>query len=235
MPTPFVAIIPLSVAFDATATGSFDNPFLVVRLPPSGVRRVQTVIRIMSPNYFLRISAKGGLPTDLQNALDDGADVNSDDESGHPVLHLGCLGGHVRCIQLVLDAGADIEAENSRGMTALQVSVEEGRNHSAIMLLDNGADGSVLWKDGRNLLHWAVQNGEERLIARAVRQGAAINGCTRSGKTAIALAAEAAHVGCLKALLECGANINHIKGITLSPEISQIVSAWRARSASETA
>jgi ankyrin repeat protein len=190
----------------------------------------------MSPNYLMRISAKGGLPDDLARALADGADVNDDeDESGHPVLHLACLGGHVRCIQMVIDAGADMEAENSRGLTALQVSVEEKRHTSAIMLLDQGADGAVLWKDGRNLLHWAIQNKEERLVARAVRQGAAIHGCTRSGKTAIAMAAENNDVGCIKVLLECGANANHLKGITLSAEITQVVSAWRAKVASESA
>lgn len=186
----------------------------------------------MSPNYLLRISAQGGLLHELMQALADGANVN-ESTYGIPVLHVACLSGHIPCVHTLIQAGADLEAEDEHGLTAVQASIQEGRYASAIALLDAGADGSLLWADGRNMLHFAVLSGQDRLIERSVRQGANIHGRSRSGHTPITLAAERNQIGCLKTLLECGANVNHIKGQALSPEANQVISAWRARVASE--
>lgn len=188
---------------------------------------------IMSPNYFLRISAQAGLAPEMEQALLDGADINAKDASGTTILHVACMGGSPRCIHIAIEAGADLEAEDSNGLTAVQLSIQEERAGSAAILLDAGADGSGLWPDGRNMLHWSVIQAQDRLIERSVRQGANIHGFSRSGHTPIALAAERGDVACVKALLQCGANPLHLKNMTLKIEIAQIVSAWRARMVSE--
>lgn len=184
----------------------------------------------MSPNYLLYMSAQGGLPNEMDRAIADGANINTADLFGIPVLHKACMGGNVRCIYLSIEAGADIEAEDSTGLTAVQICMQENRPASAIVMLDSGADGSGLWNNGRNLLHWCVIQGFDWLIERSVRQGANINGLSRSGHTPIGLAAEQGKVACVKTLLDCGANPLHLKNICLTAEIAQLVSAFRARS-----
>lgn len=183
----------------------------------------------MSPNYIVIRAAKGGLLADLKLGLQQGGKPNITDEQGYPALQLAALSGSLPCIQVLLDAGADIDAENEHCQTAVQICTQENRIHSAIYLLDQGADGSDVWPDGRNVLHFGAVGGHLALLSRGVRQGANIHGATRKGMTPVMVAATAGQADSVRRLLELGAHVKHLAGLTLSPQIESIASAWHAR------
>lgn len=60
----------------------------------------------------------------LRLLLNNGANIEAEDEYGKTALHVSAGSGHLEIIKLLLDRGAEIEAVDDYDITALHLSVQ---------------------------------------------------------------------------------------------------------------
>jgi ankyrin repeat protein len=95
-------------------------------------------------NVQLIQAAERGKLTEVQNALNDGADVNAKNTFGLTALMMASYcgytnGNYAEVVKLLLDKGADINVKNSKGETALVIAKDKGQKEIAGMLERTGA------------------------------------------------------------------------------------------------
>ncbi|EED87706.1 hypothetical protein THAPSDRAFT_264862 [Thalassiosira pseudonana CCMP1335] len=78
--------------------------------------------------------------TSLQQAMDNGANLDGSDDSGQTALHFAADRGSIACIKLLLEAGADVNALDNDGIGVLQTAVSAGDVVVVRLLLEAGAD-----------------------------------------------------------------------------------------------
>lgn len=73
----------------------------------------------------------------MQLLIENGADINTRDESDSTPLHLASSVGSFDTVQLLIDHGADLDAKDNTGQTPYQVAQRLGEdpNHKAIAQL----------------------------------------------------------------------------------------------------
>jgi hypothetical protein len=100
----------------------------------------------------------------LQKAIDEGADVNGANESGHKALHFAADRGNIDFIRILIQSGADVNAVDSDGIGVFQTAVMGGNIHAVQLLLENGADPDVEDVDGETSRTWVTDDGNEEMI-----------------------------------------------------------------------
>ena len=85
-------------------------------------------------------AAGTGDATILRQAIENGNDVNEEDENGQTALHMAADKGDVECIALLLDKGADPNATDKEGISILEAAVIGGCVGAVKLLLAVGAD-----------------------------------------------------------------------------------------------
>ena len=87
--------------------------------------------KVVAANYVLEIAAASGKSQSLQFALENGADVNVEDENDHSVLCRAVIDGQEKSVKLLLDAGANINVKSKRGLSLLQEAAASQKVFSA--------------------------------------------------------------------------------------------------------
>ncbi|XP_016095399.1 protein phosphatase 1 regulatory inhibitor subunit 16B [Sinocyclocheilus grahami] len=77
---------------------------------------------------------------DIQNLLQDGADVNRHDSQGATLLHVAAANGFAQVAEMLLEGGARTEMRDSDGWTPLHAAACWGQVHVAELLVSHGAD-----------------------------------------------------------------------------------------------
>ncbi|HMV45335.1 MAG TPA: ankyrin repeat domain-containing protein, partial [Leptospiraceae bacterium] len=121
--------------------------------------------------------------TDINRAIDSGADINGGNEWNTTPLMLATHFGAVSIMKALLDKKADPNAINYRNETALRIACQKNFVEGIHLLIDSGADVNEEDVNGANLL----MNYSDK----------------HSGKTN--------ELAIIKILVERGANINHQK------------------------
>jgi len=88
-------------------------------------------------NVQLVQAAERGNLTDVQNALNNGADVNAKDDRGLTALMRASYGGYTNgsyaeIVKLLLAKGADINVKNSKGKTALMIAKDKSKTEIVV-------------------------------------------------------------------------------------------------------
>ena len=118
-----------------------------------------------SPASRLRYAAVHSDATMLQLAIQDGASVNSSDESGQTPLHFAVDRKNVECIHLLLEHGADVNAMDNEGIGVLLTAVMSGNDLSVIkLLLEKGANPDAKDTDGETPRSWIEEEGYEAMM-----------------------------------------------------------------------
>lgn len=103
--------------------------------------------------------------------LENGANIDAQDESGQTPLHLAVIGYPVdrariaeRMVTFLLENGANINIQDGQGWTPLQSAASHGFKGCVELLLQGGADASVVDNFGRTALPIAEIGHRDEII-----------------------------------------------------------------------
>ena len=169
-----------------------------------------------SRNTMLAAAVRAGDTKQISELLDGGANPNSKDATGNPVLMLAAVYGSATVMQLLLDRGADPNAVNAAGASALHWS--SGDPAKARLLIGKGANVDAKSGPGRTpLAIAAAQDGNFDIVKLLVEKGADVNAhdnlegmvFTGGGKdTPLIEAAKTRDIRTVRYLLDHGADVN---------------------------
>ena len=160
----------------------------------------------LSKNIFE--AAKFGDLNKVQQFIREGADVNSIDEDGAPVLFSALDSGQIDIIEELLKAGADVNTSGDIGITPLMISVDSEREDILKLLIKYGADINV--QDafvGHTPLILSVIIERADILKLLIKHGADINAQDALGRTAASHAKEIGNMEALEILRKAGAKI----------------------------
>jgi ankyrin repeat protein len=127
--------------------------------------------------------------------LDDGAEIEAQDNTGQTPLLIAAATNNLEAVNVLLDRGADLEArESGKGQTPLMRASRLGYLEIAIALVENGAEINAVDNAGRSPLKLAATSnsyigvGNGSLIEYLVANGADLNMKESAGYTALSFA-----------------------------------------------
>jgi len=109
-----------------------------------------------TPDGELFTAITQGKVSGAQRALQDGANVDAQNQNGWTALMQATAMGYADIVKLLLDMGAGTEVKGRRGETVLQIAVINGNFEIVRMLLEKGANIEAADNDGNtalNLVH----------------------------------------------------------------------------------
>ena len=144
----------------------------------------------------------------VRQALEKGADVNTQDKDGNTALMKAVSGVSLDLVELLLESEADPNWENNHGYSVLKEAVENGPLGSVKLLIKYKADiDRASGYDLRTALILSVMGDRLEITELLLKGGAGVNGQDKYGSTALMLAAMPGSLGRAKLLLKNGAGI----------------------------
>jgi len=109
--------------------------------------------------HFMEL-CKNGTLSDIQNAVQSGADVNAlDDHLRTPLMVAIRFNPHPEIISFLIQSGADVNAKDKAGWTPLMFAARFSANSEVIkILLEKGADAKARDKSGKKAIDYAREN-----------------------------------------------------------------------------
>jgi ankyrin repeat protein len=123
----------------------------------------------------LNQAARTGNTGQIQQLLDQGADINADSRGYTPLMR-AARSGNPKVVEQLLSKGADINAAGTLGNTALIVAATGGQIECVKALLDHGANLNQTNRHGKSALDYARKKGRSdiaQIIEAASRKGTA--------------------------------------------------------------
>jgi len=113
---------------------------------------------------------------EVRSFIDQGADINREDQNKSAPLHYAVEGGHEKIAGLFVAKGADV---NAKGWDILKTPLHcaAGRGHDGIveLLLDHGARINARDDYGATPLHYAAQQGHQDTVKLLINKNAEID------------------------------------------------------------
>ena len=107
--------------------------------------------------------------------IKNGADVNSRDEHGSPLLHLASWKGHANTVRALIENNADVDSQDKYGNTPLHLASWFGHTETARALMENSADVDSQDKYGNTPLHNASRKGHTNIVRALIENNADVN------------------------------------------------------------
>ncbi len=136
-----------------------------------------------------------------------GASVNSRGLGGLTPLGIAARFGTMEAIAELVRAGADVNASDGSGNTPLCRAVERGDEPIIRFLLENGANMHIRNRRGEPLVMYAKSVAVLDLLQAA---GADFSAADLHGDTALMKVARTGELDMLRALLDCGADVDAV-------------------------
>ncbi|MBA4389946.1 MAG: hypothetical protein C0399_03310 [Syntrophus sp. (in: bacteria)] len=167
----------------------------------------------------LRLGPPGDKVKTIRILLENGADVNVQDESwlktGRTPLMYAVMQGDAALVQTFLAKGARLDLKNKDGDTALSLAKKDGLEYIAQLLEKsaNGKNGSSQQPDlTLHPLFNAVKEGRLDKVKALIAKNADANLRTSSGSTPLMYAADGNRLDIVRFLLDKGADVNAKNG-----------------------
>jgi len=125
--------------------------------------------------------SKDGDFAKIQEAVEQGADVNTKTKIEVTPLMFACLHGNIDIVRYLIEQGADIQAKDNNDRTALMFVCETGHLDIVKYLVEQGADMRVKNKYDRTPLMTASMRGRLGVVKYLVEQGADLHIKNRNG------------------------------------------------------
>jgi ankyrin repeat protein len=114
----------------------------------------------------------------VEKAINEGANVNYKDETGHTPLLISSNSGNIELVKMLISKGADINSKTSFGSTALHIASGLGYIEVVEFLIKNGANVNVKNRTGSSPLSSAVSNKNIEIVKLLLANGATIDNLT---------------------------------------------------------
>jgi uncharacterized protein len=152
--------------------------------------------------------AQSRTPGQVQQAINDGADVNAIvDKDGGTALMWAADNRNPDVTSVLLRAGANVNARDNKGVSALlEATTVENNSKVILVLLQAGADANVSYSAGGTTIDNAIAHNPEAIPSLA-RAGGNVNGRGIDGDPVL-MGAIYQHPNAVQALLDAGANPN---------------------------
>lgn len=145
----------------------------------------------------------------LKEAIENGLDINTQNDNGQTLLMSAINGNSSDLFFYLLSKGADPNIKDKSGQTALVFASSGANEDMTLELLKKGADPNVVFNSKKfTLLMDSSFEGNINITRHLVEYKAEINAINADGKTALHYAAREGHLEIVKLLLANGANKN---------------------------
>jgi ankyrin repeat domain-containing protein 50 len=157
---------------------------------------------------LLHVAAASNLNTTMQTLLEEGANIESEDEDGNRPIHHAAHWGHESMIRMLLNGKAEVEVKNKDNETPLERAARAGHEVAVkIFLGGDGDDGDMRFRLNRALLA-ALAGRIVKLALLLLEQGADANAQGGRYGNALQTAAICGKEAVVGELLERGAAVN---------------------------
>ena len=136
---------------------------------------------------FAAVKKSETTAADINELLDNGANVNARTDYEKTPLHIASSFGNMEVAKALLDRGADVDARSVKQYTPLHFACDEGNMELAMALVNRGADIHARNKYQWTPLHKACGQGYMELAMALIDKGADINANNKEGKTPLDL------------------------------------------------
>ena len=153
----------------------------------------------------LRYAGRKGKLNQVQQLLQEGADVDARGDGGRTALWEAAGNGHTDIVKVLLDNGADVNGKADLGDTALARAASNGHTTVVIVLVAKGAVGNVVSNYGFTALMDAAMRGRATIVKILLGAGADVNARANNGSTALEYATERSHTEVVDLLKKAGA------------------------------
>jgi ankyrin repeat protein len=94
-------------------------------------------------NQFLWIASARGNTIEVEDLIEGGADINSQNHDGKTALVIAAEKGQPMVCIMLADGGADLNATDKDGLTALDHAFMRGNKNTAMILIEKGAKAAA--------------------------------------------------------------------------------------------
>ena len=130
--------------------------------------------RQSTPNERLLDAAANGNLTGVRSALENGANINVQNNRGATALmYAAGRSGNLEIVRYLVERGADLNLRNNDGgWTALHIAFDWNRTAIARYLIDSGINVNARGSNGKSALNMAYEKGEMELYDYLIAHGA---------------------------------------------------------------
>ena len=137
------------------------------------------------------------------------ANPNASTAEGITPLTLASENGNAQAIEALVEGGANVNHIKSANWTSfLMIASNKGKDAAVSTLIRLGANVQLSHPTGRTSLHFAIENGHLGVVQIRLKANINPNQAHQSSST---------HV--IDALIQAGANVNHVKPDGMTPLI----------------
>ncbi|XP_076859618.1 synphilin-1 [Brachyhypopomus gauderio] len=137
------------------------------------------------------------------------------DEDGNNLLHISAAQGHTECLQhLTSLMGEDcLNERNKQQLTPAGLGVRNGHLECVRWMVSETEAIAELscTREHPSLIHYAARYGQERILLWLLQfmqeQAISLDEVDQNGNSAVHVAAQYGHLGCLQTLVEYGSNV----------------------------
>ncbi|XP_077121482.1 protein phosphatase 1 regulatory subunit 12A isoform X2 [Ranitomeya variabilis] len=203
-------------------------------LEPHVIKRKKTKVKFDDGAVFLAACSSGD-SDEVLKLLDRGADINYANVDGLTALHQACIDDNLEMVKFLVENGASINQPDNEGWIPLHAASSCGYLDIAEYLISQGANVGAVNSEGDTPLDIAEEEAMEELLQNEVnRQGIDVEAArkeeerimlrdarqwlnsgqindtrhTKSGGTALHVAAAKGYTEVLKLLIQAGYDIN---------------------------
>lgn len=128
-------------------------------------RRIQLITQLV-------IAVNRGKIATVKSLLDEGADINAEDDHGVSVLDYAIIDNRLDVAKLLIKRGANINSKDHTGSTILFYAIYFGKIDIARFLIENGIDVNMKDNDGYTALDLAKIKGFKDFVQILKKAGA---------------------------------------------------------------
>jgi len=150
---------------------------------------------------------KGDLE-EVRQLIEEGADINTRDETGAMPLHWAADASHTAIAELLISKGADVNAIANDGFRPLHFAANTGSTAMAELLISEGAEINATENAGLGALHIAAYAGHATMAELLIGKSADIDARAMNDTTPLHFAAYDGHTAIAELLITNGADVN---------------------------